>query len=115
MHADSNDPAVRLDGMVMPNRDAAIYRFTQLTTSQTYPAAPVHLPGLDPERTYRVSPLDPSLDLTGLTNGQSTLGWWNEEGVVLTRRSPAALRHSSPVPPPPAGSIAQGCGVKLTA
>ena len=23
-------------------------------------------------------------DLTGLTNGQSTLGWWNEEGVVLT-------------------------------
>ena len=84
VHADSNDPAVRLDGMVMPNRDAAIYRFTQLTTSQTYPAAPVHLPGLDPERTYRVSPLDPSLDLTGLTNGQSTLGWWNEEGVVLT-------------------------------
>ena len=84
VHADSNDPAVRLDGMVMPNRDAAIYRFTQLTTSQTYPAAPVHLPGLDPERTYRVSPLDPSLDLTGLTNGQSTLGWGNEEGVVLT-------------------------------
>ncbi|PJM78307.1 alpha-galactosidase [Bifidobacterium scaligerum] len=84
VHADSNDPAVRLDGMVMPNRDAAIYRFTQLTTSQTYPAAPVHLPGLDPERTYRVSPLDPSLDLTGLTNGQSTLGWWNEEGVVMT-------------------------------
>ena len=84
VHADSNDPAVRLDGMVMPNRDAAIYRFTQLTPSQTYPAAPVHLPGLDPERTYRVSPLDPSLDLTGLTNGQSTLGWWNEEGVVLT-------------------------------
>ena len=37
VHADSNDPAVRLDGMVMPNR-----------------------------------------------NGQSTLGWWNEEGVVLT-------------------------------
>ena len=31
-----------------------------------------------------LSPLDPSLDLTGLTNGQSTLGWWNEEGVVLT-------------------------------
>ena len=22
--------------------------------------------------------------MTGLTNGQSTLGWWNEEGVVLT-------------------------------
>ena len=84
VHADSSDPAVRLDGMVMPNRNAAIYRFTQLTTSQTYPAAPVHLPGLDPKRKYRISPLDPSLDLEGLTNGQSTLGWWNEEGVALT-------------------------------
>ena len=84
VHADSSDPAVRLDGMVMPNRNAAIYRFTQLTTSQTYPAAPVHLPGLDPKRKYHISPLDPSLDLEGLTNGQSTLGWWNEEGVVLT-------------------------------
>ncbi|MBW3091120.1 alpha-galactosidase [Bifidobacterium miconisargentati] len=84
VHADANDPAVRLDGMVMPSKDAAIYRFTQLTTGQTYPAAPVRLPGLDPERTYRVSPLDPSLDLTGLGNGQSTLGWWNEEGVLMT-------------------------------
>ena len=112
VHADSNDPAVRLDGMVMPNRDAAIYRFTQLTTSQTYPAAPVHLPGLDPERTYRVSPLDPSLDLTGLTKHSRLV----ERGRRSPdRRSPAALRHPSPVPPPPAGSIAQGCGVKLTA
>ncbi|OZG58883.1 alpha-galactosidase [Bifidobacterium myosotis] len=84
VHADANDPAVRLDGMVMPSRDAAIYRFTQLVTGQTYPAAPVRLPGLDPDRTYRVSPLDPSLDLTGLANGQSPLGWWNEDGVVMT-------------------------------
>ena len=84
VHADANDPAVRLDGMVMPSRDAAIYRFTQLATGQTYPAAPVRLPGLDPDRTYRVSPLDPSLDLTGLANGQSPLGWWNEDGVVMT-------------------------------
>ena len=35
-------------------------------------------------RLSRISPLDPSLDLEGLTNGQSTLGWWNEAGVVLT-------------------------------
>lgn len=85
VHADANDPAVRLDGMVMPSGDAAIYRFTQLTTSQTYPAAPVRLPGLDPTRRYRVSPLDPCLDLEGsISNGQSTLGWWNADGVVLT-------------------------------
>ncbi|MBM6699523.1 alpha-galactosidase [Bifidobacterium pullorum subsp. saeculare] len=83
VHGDTPDPAVRLDGMVKPERDAAIYRFTQLTTSQTYPAAPVRLPGLDPDRLYRVSPLAPSLDLEGLGNGQSPLGWWTEDGVVL--------------------------------
>ncbi|WP_417852274.1 alpha-galactosidase [Bifidobacterium oedipodis] len=85
VHADVNDPAIRVDGMVMPDKSAAIYRFTQLTTSQTYPAAPVRLPGLDPKRTYRISPLDPSLDLAaqGITNGQSPLGWWNSDGVLM--------------------------------
>lgn len=52
--------AVRVDGCVMPNKAAAIYRFTQLTTSQTYPSAPVRLPGLDPDAVYVVSPLDVS-------------------------------------------------------
>ena len=34
VHSDAADPAVRVDGCVMPNKAAAIYRFTQLTTSQ---------------------------------------------------------------------------------
>ena len=90
VHGDVTDPAVRLDGMVMPSRDAAIYRFTQLTTGQTYPAAPVRLPGLDPTRVYRVSPLDPCLALAnsanpaGIANGQSPLGWWAADGVCMT-------------------------------
>jgi alpha-galactosidase len=96
VHADSNDSAVRLDGMVMPNLDAAIYRFTQLTTGQTYPAAPVRLPGLDPERSYRVSPLGPCLDLGDTSNGQSALGWWNANGVVV---SGEALRRYGIRPP----------------
>ncbi|MEO5392392.1 alpha-galactosidase, partial [Bifidobacterium adolescentis] len=57
VHSDAADPAVRVDGCVMPNKAAAIYRFTQLTTSQTYPAAPVKLPGLDPDAVYEVSPV----------------------------------------------------------
>ncbi|NMN01270.1 alpha-galactosidase [Bifidobacterium sp. DSM 109958] len=90
VHSDSTDPSTRLDGLVMPSRDAAIYRFTQLTTGQTYPAAPMRLPGLDPARTYRVSPLDPCLaladaaDPSGIANGQSTLGWWTADGVLMT-------------------------------
>ncbi|WP_033519984.1 alpha-galactosidase, partial [Bifidobacterium scardovii] len=89
VHADSADPAVRLDGMVKPDKSAAFYRFTQVTTSATYPAAPVHLPGLDPDATYRIVPLWLDLDLDGLGigNGQSALGWWNENGVLMTGRA----------------------------
>ena len=89
MHSDAADPAVRVDGCVMPNKAAAIYRFTQLTTSQTYPAAPVKLPGLDPDAVYEVSPLDVSLDLAkqDIGNGQSPLGWWTTDGVKMTGRA----------------------------
>lgn len=89
VHTDSPDPAVRVDGMVKPDRSAAFYRFTQLTTSQTYPASPVRLPGLDPDATYWVAPLWLDVDLEGLRigNGQSSLGWWNEAGTVMTGRA----------------------------
>ncbi|OZG60930.1 alpha-galactosidase [Bifidobacterium lemurum] len=85
VHADSADQSVRLDGMVKPDRSAAVYRFTQLTTSQTYPAAPVHLPGLDPRATYRVLPMRPvKSGESEIHCGQSELGWWNDNGVVLS-------------------------------
>ena len=73
VHADIADPAVRVDGMVKPDRSAAFYRFTQLTTSQTLPAAPIRVPGLDPDGTYRIQPLwlDLDLDGLGLGSGQS--------------------------------------------
>ena len=92
VHSDAADPAVRVDGCVMPNKAAAIYRFTQLTTSQTYPSAPVRLPGLDPDAVYVVSPLDVSLDLAkqDIGNGQSPLGWWTADGVKMTGRALAA-------------------------
>ncbi|KAB8292059.1 alpha-galactosidase [Bifidobacterium avesanii] len=89
-HGDDADPAVRLDGVVRPDRAEAVYRFTQLTTGQTYPAAPVRLPGLDPSRVYRVTPLAPCLGLAdpanpaGIANGQSALGWWTADGVRMT-------------------------------
>lgn len=85
VHADAADPAVRLDGIVSADRSHALYRFTQLTTSQTYPAAPIALPGLDPDAVYHVSPLPVSMDLgaSGIGNGQSALGWWTTDGVDL--------------------------------
>ncbi|MBW3090555.1 alpha-galactosidase [Bifidobacterium miconisargentati] len=89
MHADQCDPAVRVDGMVKPDKSAAIYRYTMLTTSSTYPTAPVHLPGLDPDANYRVYPLAVNLDLdaSGANVGFSPLGWWNEQGIVLPGRA----------------------------
>ncbi|NEG70640.1 alpha-galactosidase [Bifidobacterium sp. BRDM6] len=92
LHADLGDPAVRLDGMMAADGAEAVFRFTQLTTSQSYPASPVPLPGLDPQALYRVRPFDVNLDLeaAGLANGQSPLGWWNENGVIVSGQALAA-------------------------
>lgn len=98
VHADTADPAVRLDGIVSADRSHAVYRFTQLTTSQTYPAAPVDLPGLDADAVYQVKPLSVSLDLDadGIGNGQSALGWWTADGAAL----PAVALETYGIRPP---------------
>lgn len=85
VHGDDADSSVRLDGVVAADGSRATYRFTQLTSSQTYPAAPVRLPGLDAQALYRVRPLGVSEDLAvaGLANGQSPLLWWRGNGIEL--------------------------------
>ncbi|NEG95643.1 alpha-galactosidase [Bifidobacterium sp. SMB2] len=84
VHADSADPAVRLDGVVKPDRSAAIYRFAQLTTSATYPVAPMHVPGLDPAKNYLLQPVPVNVDISAISNGQTPLGWWNADGITLS-------------------------------
>ncbi len=56
---------------------------------QTLPAAPIRVPGLDPDGTYRIQPLwlDLDLDGLGLGSGQSPLGWWTKDGVLMTGRA----------------------------
>ncbi|RSX52714.1 alpha-galactosidase [Bifidobacterium samirii] len=98
VHGDAADPSVRLDGMVAADGSTAVYRFTQLTTSPTYPAAPVRLPGLDATALYRVRPLSVNVDLepSGIACGQSELGWWTADGVTL----PGAALSAYGVRPP---------------
>lgn len=100
VHGDDADPAVRVDGVISADGERAVYRFTQLTTSQNYPAAPVRLPGLDRCANYVVRPLPCSLaagePFSELGNGQSPLGWWNVDGIVL---SGAALASYGLRPP----------------
>ena len=55
----------------------------QLTTGVQSPPGAVRLPGLDPQATYRLSPLAPGDRVEG--PALTDLPWWNE-GVRLTGR-----------------------------
>lgn len=73
---DSDEPAAYVDGVVAQDGSKAVYRFTQLTASRSYPAEPVRLPGLNPRSLYRVSLLPASVaDMPEKGNGQSDLLW----------------------------------------
>ena len=100
IHGDEAAPAVRVDGVVSASGERAVYRFTQLTTSQTYPAAPVRLLGLDPDSDYLIQPLACNIGsgepFTQIGNGQSELGWWNSQGGVMNGGALAAFGRRPP-------------------
>lgn len=66
----------RVHGVVADDR--ALFAIVQLTTSPTYPTAPVTLAGLDPDARWRVTldPLTPRPDLP-----------WARDGLVLSGRA----------------------------
>lgn len=84
VHADLPDASMDLRGVVSPGRDRALYTFTQVTASASYPPGPVTFPGLDDERSYRVALADPTATLGG--PGQSALPW-TLDGVVVPGRA----------------------------
>lgn len=85
VYGDDADPAVRVDGMVASDGSRALYRFAQLTSSQTWPVAPIRLPGLDPKRRYRVEPHPLTIDLgPRIGNHLSDLLWWRPGGVEVS-------------------------------
>jgi alpha-galactosidase len=53
-HAELADPSGDLRGVVSDDQSTALYVFTQVTTSGTYPPGSVTFPGLDERRRYRV-------------------------------------------------------------
>jgi len=66
VRADRADPASWLHGVVAPDRSRALYAFVQLATSALAVPEPARLPGLDPERGYRVAPVHPAGPPEGL-------------------------------------------------
>jgi len=82
VRGDHPDPAVWLNGVVAADRSEALYAVTAVDRSDTWPPGRVRLPGLDPDRTYRVAPAGPGADLPELWSHPA---WW-AAGCVLTGR-----------------------------
>ena len=62
VHADTDeDEAVRIEGVVSPDRTDALYQLTGLAQTTTWPGAPRPLPGLDSARIYHVRLATPRL------------------------------------------------------
>jgi len=55
VRADTDEPAERLHGVVAADRTAAVFAFVQLSTGRSTRPGTRPLPGLDPERRYRVT------------------------------------------------------------
>jgi alpha-galactosidase len=92
--ADLLDESADVRGVVAANGSSALFTYTQVTTSSSYPAAPVTFPGLDDNRRYRVRLAEPTSRLDG--PGQSPLPW-TLEPVVLTGRALATHGLQAPV------------------
>lgn len=86
VHGDTADPAVRIDGLVKLDRSHAWYRFIQLETSLNYPGALIRLPGLDPDATYDVKPMEIVGDMDDETGerGARFPNWWIDGSAPLS-------------------------------
>jgi alpha-galactosidase len=60
VHADPANPALLLDGVVAQDGSEALYKLVAVEHTLTWPPGRVTLPGLDPDRTYRVAALTPA-------------------------------------------------------
>lgn len=83
VRVDHPDPALWVHGVVRPDRTEAIFAIVAVATGAAAIPGPVRLPGLAPERHYRVRPLAPegaALDLP------TPPAWVTEDGVRLSGR-----------------------------
>ncbi|MBX9245336.1 alpha-galactosidase [Actinotalea ferrariae] len=82
VRGDHPDPALWVHGAVADDGAEALFALVAVERSDAWPPGRVRLPGLDPDRTYRVAPAGPGADLAGLS---SLPAWW-ADGVVLPGR-----------------------------
>lgn len=92
VHGDTPDATTDVRGVVAPDGTSALFTFTQVTTSVTYPPGRFTLPGLDPDQRYTVR-----IGAGSVADGpgQSPLRW-SEQAITLTGRQLGAAGLQAP-------------------
>ncbi|GAB2451366.1 alpha-galactosidase [Conyzicola lurida] len=94
VRGDHPDPSYWLRGIVAKDRDQALYSFVAVATSVQNPPGMVRLPGLDPERTYRVAPLAPGNGILTF-NHHAGPAWWTD-GIELSGHALSSVGLQAP-------------------
>jgi alpha-galactosidase len=94
VRGDHPDPALLVHGVVAPDAGRAVFALVATATSEVSPLGRVVLPGLDPDRRYRVRPLPPG-DAPAAGNA-TPLPWLRPEGVVLPGSALASTGVQAP-------------------
>jgi alpha-galactosidase len=98
VHADHQDPAYEVQGVVAEDGTDAVFAIVATATSQLYPPGPVRLPGLRPDLAYHVRPLPPGDIPDGNAHRWGVpLPWWTPGGVRLPGRVLAEAGLQAPV------------------
>lgn len=85
VHADIDDAAVRVDGIVSQDGAHALYRYTVVSSSNTYPNGAIRFPGLTAGHRYLVRPFGGANQyLHEMSPSTRTAQpWWLDEGMVF--------------------------------
>ncbi|HEX5728539.1 alpha-galactosidase [Microbacterium sp.] len=94
VHVDGTDPGIDVRGMVAADAASAVFTITQTETSVAYPAGRVRMPGLDPDRRYRVRVI--AIGENTDYPGQSPLAWAHQD-TILTGRELESVGLRPPV------------------
>ncbi len=77
---DHPDTSLSGFGIVAADRSEALYSLARLDRSEVVSLGRIRLPGLDPDRTYRVTPIQIGAGPAGLT----VPAWWREGGAEFS-------------------------------
>jgi alpha-galactosidase len=95
VRADPSDPARWVHGVVAADASAALFAVVAMAAAHDAVPAPALLPGLDPERSYRVEPL--KLGAWPRTVQDAMPPWWERGGVTMSGRMLAAVGIPMPL------------------